>query len=108
MADETSAIPLHGPGGQGKTRLANHAAKAAQAAGWNVLRGVSNGVGIPGQELVQSELPTSGKAGVMVIVDDAERWPGTAPLSLMQEPVLQRGQTPLRILLVARPGGIWR
>jgi hypothetical protein len=37
MADETSAILLHGPGGQGKTRLANHAAKAAQAAGWNVL-----------------------------------------------------------------------
>jgi replication-associated recombination protein RarA len=64
-----AGLLLHGPGGQGKTRLANYVAEAAIAERWQVLRAVLNRTGIPGEQLATSQLPSSGKAGVMLVVD---------------------------------------
>jgi tetratricopeptide (TPR) repeat protein len=106
-AGETAALLLHAPGGQGKTRLANHVAEIANAAGWQVLQAVLNRVGAPGEEFMQGDLSASGKVGLMVIVDYAEKWPTVALLSLMQDPILLGRQIPLRFLLVSRPAGTW-
>lgn len=105
--EEASALLLHGPGGQGKTRLANHIAESARAAGWQVLQAVSNRAGMPGEELTKAEVITSEKAGILLVVDYAERWPLTTLLSLMQDSIFSRGQRPLRILLIARSARTW-
>jgi tetratricopeptide (TPR) repeat protein len=105
--EHVAALLLHGPGGQGKTRLANYVADAAIAERWQVLRAVLNRTGIPGEDLATSQLPSSDTAGVMLVVDYAERWPITTLLSLVQDPILYNERTPLRILFVARPAGPW-
>lgn len=104
---ETSAVLVHGPGGQGKTRLASHIAEASSRAGWNVVRAVPNRSGIPGEEQVRSDLTTAGKAGVMLVVDYAERWPISSLLALLQDPMLLTQPSPLRFLLLSRPAGTW-
>jgi hypothetical protein len=104
---ESAAVLLHGPGGQGKTRLADYAAEASSRNGWHVLRAVSNRSAISGEEQVRSDLAAAGKTGVMVIVDYAERWPISALLALIQDPVLRNQPLPLRFLLVARPAATW-
>jgi tetratricopeptide (TPR) repeat protein len=106
QAHGLSAVLLHGPGGQGKTRLADHIAEASRNAGWYVLRAVHRG-GIPGEEQAYSDLPTTGKSGVMVVIDYAERWPISELLALIQDPILRTQPMPLRFLLVARPAGTW-
>lgn len=106
-ADTASVLLLHGPGGQGKTRLANYIAEISSNANWLVVTAVLNRSGIPGQEQVAITPSISGKLGVMLLVDYAERWPLTTLLSLIQDPVLREVQLPVRILFIGRPAGIW-
>jgi tetratricopeptide (TPR) repeat protein len=105
-ADDRSALLLHGPGGQGKTRLATQFAAQARRAGWRVLaaRHDVGGTGA-GQHGSQVRAPAEA-AGVLVLVDYAERWPAEDLLSLADDPVVAGG-APVRVLLVARSAGWW-
>ncbi|MEU0003400.1 tetratricopeptide repeat protein [Streptomyces sp. NPDC006314] len=104
---EALAVRLvHGPGGQGKTRLAAHFAALGRAAGWAVWQAVVNETGAdPVTTSPPSETGTG--TGVLLVVDYAERWPTPDLRRLLQDPLLSRTGTPVRVLLLARPAGIW-
>ncbi|MFD4956883.1 tetratricopeptide repeat protein [Streptomyces sp. NPDC058451] len=104
---EKMAIRLvHGPGGQGKTRLAAHFAALSRAAEWGVWQATANEASA--DPIATSPPPETGpQAGVLVVVDYAERWPTPDLHKLLQEPLLHRIGVPVRILLLARPAGIW-
>ncbi|MFI8392895.1 tetratricopeptide repeat protein [Streptomyces sp. NPDC085540] len=93
---------LHGPGGQGKTRLAAHFAELSRAAGWTVWQGVSD----PAED-GPSPVPEApdGGPGTLLVVDYAERWPVPDLRRLLRDPLLRRGTAPVRVLLLARPSG---
>ncbi len=98
-APARAARLVHGPGGQGKTRLAAAFAAASADAGWLVARAWP-GSG-PGQGLSDD-----GTRGLLLVVDYAERWPRGQLLRLPHDPVLRR-DAPTRLLLLARPAGAW-
>lgn len=95
---------LHGPGGQGKTRLATRFAELSHAAGWTMWQGVSDQA-----EYGPSPVPVApdGGPGTLLVVDYAERWPVLDLRRLLRDPLLRRGTAPVRVLLLARPSGYW-
>ncbi|MEU6726336.1 tetratricopeptide repeat protein [Nonomuraea wenchangensis] len=95
---------LHGPGGQGKTRLAARFAELSRQAGWRVWQAGTNPPGVAPAGAVAAEAGARG-AGLLLVVDYAERWPVPALYELLQEPVLRAGR--VRVLLLARPAGVW-
>ncbi|MFF7231805.1 tetratricopeptide repeat protein [Streptomyces sioyaensis] len=102
---EKLAIRLvHGPGGQGKSRLAAHFADLSREAGWTVWQAAANEIGV---DPIASSPPHEAKTGILLVVDYAERWPTPDLHRLLQEPLLRRTGIPVRILLLARPAGIW-
>ncbi|WP_155385639.1 tetratricopeptide repeat protein [Catellatospora paridis] len=96
---------LHGPGGQGKTRLANEFARQSAAAGWKVVTAV-HGAGTiwspPGSE----DLRLGDAVGLLVVVDYADRWP-RSDLAWLFSNVLLHQPVPTRLLLVARSIDPW-
>ncbi|MER6946753.1 tetratricopeptide repeat protein [Nonomuraea sp. NPDC000554] len=90
---------LHGPGGQGKTRLV---AQLAQATGpeWKVWQAVRTGEAAPAPAA-----PSLGTRA-LVVVDYADRWPAMDLRTLLQRVARRSGQK-LRVLLVARSAGAW-
>jgi hypothetical protein len=94
---------LHGPGGQGKTRLAARFAADSAAAGWAAARARhytdrgSTGVLLG---------PVGDSRGLLLVVDYAERCPADDLLDLLSGP-LMRQEVPTRVLLLARPVGWW-
>ncbi|MEQ4726149.1 tetratricopeptide repeat protein [Nonomuraea sp. B19D2] len=90
---------LHGPGGQGKTRLV---AQLAQTTGpeWRVWQAVRTG-----EAALAPALPSLGTQA-LVVVDYADRWPATDLRTLLEAMARRRGQK-LRVLLVARSAGPW-
>ncbi|MFK4100856.1 tetratricopeptide repeat protein [Streptomyces sp. NPDC019531] len=94
---------VHGPGGQGKTRLASHFANLSHAKEWTVWQAAVNKTAAP---LATSPPPETGR-GIVLVVDYAERWPKPDLYELLEEPLLHRTGLPVRILLLARPAGIW-
>jgi hypothetical protein len=99
--DSVAVRLVHGPGGQGKTRLAAQFGAMSLRSGWGVWTARWDAALPPGG----SGLPT-GPAGLLVIVDYAERWSLVDLLRLVVDPRLQR-HSPLRVLLLARPAGPW-
>ncbi|WP_053736816.1 tetratricopeptide repeat protein [Nocardia sp. NRRL S-836] len=99
-----SAMLVHGPGGQGKTRLATEFATESMWAGYSVLvahHGGDSSCAFDAQFTV-----TEPNAGILVIVDYAERWPRSDLLALFEDPLIhQAGRT--RVLLLARSGARW-
>ncbi|MCS7477881.1 tetratricopeptide repeat protein [Umezawaea endophytica] len=93
---------LHGPGGQGKTRLAAEFAQRSARLGWEVVA-ARHGVG---KRVAAADEPKADEVGTLVVVDYAERWPTTDLLRLATDPVVaSRPRT--RFLFVARPAGHW-
>jgi len=93
---------VHGPGGQGKTRLAARFAALSAAAGWTVWTGRQDTALIPGSpppELAAGQ-------GVLVVVDYAERWPLADLFGLLADRRLS-ADAPVRVVLLARPAGAW-
>ncbi|MFE1920985.1 tetratricopeptide repeat protein [Streptomyces asoensis] len=95
---------VHGPGGQGKTRLASRFAELSREAGWTVWQAAVNETDA---ESIETSPAPDTAAGLLLVVDYAERWPTPDLHRLLQEPLLHRAGAPVRILLLARPAGIW-
>ncbi|MFI5914389.1 tetratricopeptide repeat protein [Dactylosporangium sp. NPDC051541] len=97
---------LHGPGGAGKTRLAAQFAAASAEAGWKVITAVHG----PGSVLPppgSQDLRLDGAAGVLLIVDYADRWPHSHLTWLFSNTILHRVGVPARILLLGRTADAW-
>lgn len=87
---------LHGPAGQGKTRLAYRFAETTQADGWHVsLAYPENG-----------PATTGSRAAHLVIVDGADRWPVSRLLDLLGDANLY-GPGGTCFLLLSRSAGDW-
>ncbi|MFJ9646409.1 acyl carrier protein [Streptomyces sp. NPDC101206] len=91
---------LHGPGGQGKTRLARHLAGILAAEGWAVLW--------PHAEATASQVRALRHAAkpMLVVVDYAEARTGQLA-GLVEAAAEHGGGTPFKILLLARTAGDW-
>jgi tetratricopeptide (TPR) repeat protein len=100
-----SARWLHGPGGQGKTRLASAFAQQSAAANWKVItatHGPGSVLPPPGSQ----DLRLHEAAGVLLIVDYADRWPGSHLAWLFSNALLHQ-HIPARLLLIARAAHGW-
>ncbi|MEO3973227.1 tetratricopeptide repeat protein [Streptomyces sp. CAU 1734] len=96
---------LHGPGGQGKSRLAQRLADDSAARGWLVADAVHATDTHPPAEGSQ-DLRTEGRAGVLIMVEYADRWP-SAHLNWLFRNGLLDAPVPVRVLLVARSPEGW-
>lgn len=98
-----AAVLVHGPGGQGKTRLGVEFAKQSVRAGWAAAEARHHSdVKPPGDPVEAVEQAR----GLLLLVDYAERWPRSDLLRLFQQPLLHQ-QVPVRVLLLARPASRW-
>ena len=92
---------LHGPGGQGKTRLAAQFAAESADAGWKVIAAFhgpdADPIGAGSQDL-----SISGSSGVLLIIDYADRWLMTNLTWLFKNALLHQAGIPTRVLMVAR------
>lgn len=96
---------LHGPGGAGKSRLAARFAAECADAGWLVVDAVHGTDTYPPAEGSQ-DLRTAHRAGVLLLVDYADRWPD-AHLSWLFQNGLLLGELPARVILIARSVRPW-
>jgi hypothetical protein len=97
---------LYAPGGQGKTRLATEFANESAAAGWKViaaLRGQYADLPAPGSQ----DLRTDDAAGLLILVDYADRWPMSDLSWLLQNRLLHRAGRRTRVLMTARTSNAW-
>jgi hypothetical protein len=97
---------LHGPGGQGKTRLATQFAAESAAAGWKVIAAF-HGPDADRPEPGSQDLRSEGAAGLLVIVDYADRWLLTNLTWLFKNTLLHQTGVATRILMLARTADAW-
>lgn len=102
-----SATWLHGPGGHGKSRLADEFAAESAAAGWKVVTATHG----PGAVLDtgrgnSADLRPDGTRGLLLVVDYADRWP-VSHLTWLFSNRLLTGPLPTRLLLLARSATAW-
>ena len=106
-AARSAARWLHAPGGQGKTRLAEHFARQSADAGWKVVT-ANQGRGAilppPGSQ----DLTVDGIAGLLLIVDYADRWPLSHLTWLFSNALFHQARVPTRMLLLARSVYPWQ
>ncbi|WP_125788139.1 tetratricopeptide repeat protein [Amycolatopsis sp. WAC 01375] len=96
---------LHGEGGQGKTRLAAQLAADARRVGWMAVR-ASHRMDTHPPAAGSQDLRPDGRAGVLLLVDYADRWP-VSDLSWLFQNRLLHQSVPTRVLLLARSAGGW-
>lgn len=102
--DPLSIRLVHGPGGQGKSRLAAHFAEASAAAGWAVRQARP----VLRASVIARALP--GDADLLVVIDYAERWALDDLASVFEDPRFTEKHgtgARTRILLLARTSGLW-
>jgi Tetratricopeptide repeat len=97
---------MHGPGGQGKTRLSDQLAAESAAVGWKVVT-ASNGAEADRIEPGGQDLRLNGASGLLVIVDYADRWPLTNITWLFKNAMLHHPGMIARVLLIARTTDGW-
>ncbi|MFJ8666113.1 hypothetical protein [Streptomyces sp. NPDC093600] len=97
---------LHGPGGQGKSRLAAAFARDSVAEGWKVVRAV-HGPGNVVPAGAGGDLRAAGAAGVLLVVDYADQWPLPHLTWLLSNRLLHHPDLPTRVLLLARGTDQW-
>ena len=96
---------VHGPGGQGKTRLAAEFGTDSARTGWAVAvaRHHSEAAAAGGAD---QQLAVY-RPGLLIIIDYAERWPLDDLITLLRQHQAAASTTSIRIILIARPGGGW-
>jgi hypothetical protein len=96
---------LQAPGGQGKTRLAAQVAERMIGARWKVVTSTYG----PGAILQTGgqDMRVGEAAGLLLIVDYADRWPLTHLTWLLSNALLHQPETPTRVLLIARTAEAW-
>ncbi|WP_338933178.1 tetratricopeptide repeat protein [Streptomyces netropsis] len=100
-----SALWLHAPGGQGKTRLAAQFADRSAAAGWKVVA-ATHGPGTILPPAGSQDMRLGNATGLLLVVDYADRWP-PSHLAWLFSNALFHQQTPTRLLLLARSAKAW-
>ncbi|MGW2397445.1 tetratricopeptide repeat protein [Kitasatospora sp. NPDC001664] len=98
--DGFGAWLLHGPGGQGKTRLAHHLAALLAADGWAVLWPRADATAAELRELREVVKP------LLVVLDYAEARTGQLT-ALIVAAAHHPDTTPFKVLLLARTDGDW-
>lgn len=101
-----SACWMLGPGGQGKSRLAAEFAAQSAAAGWKAVT-VRHGRGEYLPVIGSQDLRIGDHAGVLAVVDYAERWP-LSLLTLLLSNALFHRDVPARLLLLSRSASSWQ
>ena len=97
---------LYGPGGRGKTRLAAELAVGSAAAGWKVVAALHG----PDADPIESgsqDLRLDGAAGLLLVVDYADRWLLTNLTWLLRNALLHHPGIATRILMIARTADAW-
>ncbi|MEV0962385.1 tetratricopeptide repeat protein, partial [Streptomyces sp. NPDC049910] len=96
---------MHAPGGQGKSRLTDEFAAESARSGWKVVT-VRHGQSslLPPTQSVDLRLGDA--AGVLLVVDYADRWP-QSHLSWLLSNALLHHHVPTRLLLLARSHRGW-
>nr|WP_221382465.1 tetratricopeptide repeat protein [Actinoplanes polyasparticus] len=99
----------HGPGGQGKTRLAQQLGRQSAAAGWRVAVAGHRDAAPPDVAVKPLGTPRrwlpAGRRPLLLLVDYAERWPVHDLLRLLAD---CRSRAPkVRVLLLARSVDWW-
>jgi hypothetical protein len=92
---------LHGPGGQGKTRLAAQLAAESATAGWKIVaafHGPDADRPAPGSQ----DMDLTGAVGLLMIIDYADRWLLANLTWLLKNTLLHQEGVPTRILMLAR------
>ncbi|WP_399932422.1 tetratricopeptide repeat protein [Streptomyces kanamyceticus] len=97
---------LHGPGGQGKTRLADQLAAECTALGWKAVTALHGPGLVWPSPSMQEDLRLTDAAGVLLIVDYADQWPRSHLTWLFSNALLYH-MIPTRILLLARSADAW-
>lgn len=97
---------LHGPGGQGKSRLAAQFAEESLADGWKVVAAVHGPAAVLAAAR-EEDLRLTGAAGLLLIVDYADQWPLTHLTWLLSNALLHQLGVPTRVLLLARTLDAW-
>ncbi|MGW7465390.1 tetratricopeptide repeat protein [Streptomyces xantholiticus] len=93
---------VHGPGGQGKTRLAAQFAADSAERGWTVWSAHH----LSDPTALTVVVPGDCGPTLLLIVEYAERWPVDDLQLLLGNSMLRRPER-TRVLLVARPAGNW-
>lgn len=101
--DFVSVLLLHGPGGQGKTRLAMRVADECASGAWDVWWAHQ------GQSLAKSARIRSGNNELLVVVDYADRWMSSNLVALIDDlhSVSLRTSSRVRVLLLGRSANYW-
>ncbi|HSV67566.1 MAG TPA: tetratricopeptide repeat protein, partial [Mycobacteriales bacterium] len=102
-----SVLLVHGPGGQGKTRLASRFASQAHQDGWAVAQAVQRSPRLRPGHPMPSPLRTG--QPLLVVVDYADRWPLPILAQMVDNLPYDYPKRTIRVLLLARPlAGLWR
>ncbi|MEV4481760.1 tetratricopeptide repeat protein [Micromonospora coxensis] len=97
---------LHGPGGQGKTRLAAQLAAESLTAGWKVVAAF-HGPDADRPEPGSHDIALTGTAGLLLVVDYADRWLLSNLTWLLKNALLHQVGVPTRVLMIGRSLDAW-
>ncbi|MGW0786351.1 tetratricopeptide repeat protein [Streptomyces sp. NPDC002913] len=101
---------LHGPGGQGKSRLAIEFGRESRQKGWTVVQvrhGTDRSSGAaPEHASARKPGRQPEPVALLVIVDYAERWPQQDLIDFLSD-CREQGTRRVRVLIIARSAGGW-
>jgi tetratricopeptide (TPR) repeat protein len=97
---------MHGPGGQGKSRLAAQFARDSAEAGWKVIAAF-HGPDADQPEAGSQDMRLDGAAGLLVLIDYADRWLISNLTWLFKNRLLHKPRVQTRVLMVARTADSW-
>ena len=102
---------MYGPEGQRKLRLAAGFARESAAVGWKVIAAFHgpdfHDPGAVRPEEGSHDMPLVGAAGLLILVDDADRWLAPNLTWLFKNRMLHKPEVRARVLMLARTADAW-